>query len=140
MNTWTLGTNAYDGNQWTMRPELLGSMFLYLTLIATSGFTTFWRRVTLLILTIFSFANPDAPMTGVCFFTGAFVADLSLALEHSPLPRTWTNTVWPIAMAIFALFLGSCPEEGPEKAGWSSILYEVGILLFPGCTIPCQYH
>ena len=123
-----------------MRPELLGSMFLYLTLIATAGFTTFWRRVTLLILTTLSFANPDSPMTGVCFFTGAFLADISLALENSILPRTWTSSVWTIIMAIFALFLGSCPEEGPEKAAWSSVLYEAGILLFPGCITPCQRH
>lgn len=133
MKTWTVGSNAYDGNQWTMRPELLGSMFLYLTLIATSGFTTFWRRVTLLILATFSFANPDPPMTGVCFFTGALLADLSLVLENTTLPKTSMRAIWPFVLAIFALFLGSCPEEGPEKAVWSTGLYEVGIRLFPGC-------
>jgi len=123
-----------------MRPELFGSMFLYLTLIATAGFTTFWRRVVLFILTAFSFANPDPPMTGVCFFSGALLADLSLALENATPTKPSTHRIWPVVLATFALFLGSCPEEGPEKAAWSSALYEVGIRLFPGCILPCKYR
>ena len=136
----------YDQNQWTMRSEMVGSLSLYTALIATSGFTPVWRCAALVFMDAYCLYNPDTFYTGVCFFTGAILADLSLTLEDTSTSSTAQYTRGrglikivklglPIILAIFAVYVGSYPEENPDHYTWSKTLHQWGDYIAPGRTV-----
>lgn len=126
-------------------------MSLYTTLIATSNFTPLWRWAALVLMNTFSIYSPDVFYTGGCFFTGAILADLSPALEDSISSSTVQQTRhrglietaklgWPIILAIFALYLGSYPEEYEDSAAWSEHLHQWGLYFAPERMIKFVLH
>ena len=86
-----------------------------------------------------SFLSPDDVYAGVAFFTGALLADLSLAIEIDSttklsLPsggRKVLKVGWPLAVALIALFFASYPDHGAERSAWSNFLLQLGQNLFP---------
>jgi len=128
-----------------MRYELLGSMWLYLILGATSGFTPFWRRTILFAMNIICALVPDSVFSGVAFFTGALLADLSLVLEANNSMSTkricrqgrrFLRVVWPIGLFIVALFCASYPDHGEERMAWSHFLTRIAVAVFPNSITP----
>jgi len=81
---------------------------------------------------------------GTPFYTGTLLAELSL-LYSSSTPASSLRASsqrfhfrfcnlkgsWPIALALFALFLGSYPYNSPELKSYSRFLTYVGEVLFP---------
>jgi hypothetical protein len=129
-----------------MRSEMVCSMSLYTTLIATSNFTPFWRCASLVIMDAFSLYTPDTFYSGACFFTGGILADLSIALENSRSSSAVQQVrlrrliepvkfCWPIILAVFALYVGSYPEEHEDHAAWSQHLHQWGDYYAPKRTI-----
>lgn len=142
---WYTGRNYYEGIQWTMAIEYHGSMVLFLLLTITAAFTTYTRRLVFYIVLALGIYNGDL-LGEIPFFSGALLADLSLYLnsvDASTAP-SWSHKFpkfvrdyWPIAMAIFGLFIGSYPAVGPENSRWSQLLTDVGVALFhPSCIHP----
>ena len=127
--------------------ELRGSMSVYLALGTTSAFTPAARRAVFIILTTYSLFYGDF-LGDVPFYTGALLADLSLHLKSKtvspPLssPESGSHGLisivkgyWAIAMAIFALFLGSYPPDSPERAPWSEFLRRMAYSVNPAAGI-----
>lgn len=140
MQTWTIGQNEYDGNQWTLRAEMVESMSLYLTLIATATFTPFWRVVALVGMLMLGLHQPDLFYANVSYFAGAILAELSFIIPsggqvHWRLGRMgWVRLVGPVGLAILGLYLGSYPEEMEDQMNWSQKMHIWGVTYLPGCT------
>lgn len=123
-----------------MRYELLGSMWLYLVLGATAGYTPFWRRTILVAMTVVSCLVPDTVFSGVAFFAGSLLADLSIVLDvDNSVPslhvhrygRRFVKVAWPIALFILSLFFASYPDSGADRMAWSRVLTQIAVSLFP---------
>ena len=115
-----------------MAIEVHGSMMVYLALIVTASFTSFYRRIVFLILISYAIYFGDL-MGEIPFYTGALLADLSLYLnsqrnsEPTHVARFLSvRNCWPMAVVFFGLFLASYPPNSPELAGWSMTMYQVG--------------
>jgi len=114
-----------------MAIEVHGSMMVYLALIVTASFTSFYRRIVFLILISYAIYFGDL-MGEIPFYTGTLLADLSLYLnsQRNAEPHVARflsiRNCWPMAVAFFGLFLASYPPNSPELAGWSMFMYQVG--------------
>jgi hypothetical protein len=128
--------------------EVRGSMIVYLALGTTSAFTPGARRATFIVLTTYAFFYGDF-LGDVPFYIGALLADMALCLKNSSLsqPSLSSRTIgpyrlisivksyWPIALAIFALFIGSYPPDSPDRATWSNFLYRMAYSVNPAAGI-----
>ena len=127
--------------------EVRGSMMVFFALGTTSAFTPNARCATLIILTGYSLFYGDF-YGEVPFYTGTLLADMALCLKSSNLPQSLSSqtirpyslisiakSYWAIALAIFALFLGSYPPGNPDIAAWSRFLFRVGYSLNPAAGI-----
>jgi hypothetical protein len=120
--------------------ELRGSMAVYLVLFVTSAFTPVSRGVVFFGLTLYSIFWGDL-LADAPFYAGMLLADLSLVvgsndsskpISSSPLGRfVLIKSCWPIAMALFGLYVGSFPFGAAEKANWANNLQWLGYTLFP---------
>jgi len=113
-----------------------GSFLVFLVLTTTASHTILIRR-TILALTALYFFNSGEFLSTFCFFSGALLADLSLYLrayasdshssppQHHPKSR-WQAIIaehWPVALAMFALFLGTMPPEDQDFVKYSRLVY-----------------
>src|SRR5579859_1884660 len=134
-----MGVNEYDGNQWTLSAELVQSMSLYLTLIATATFTPFWRCVALVAMMILGLHQPDLFYANVSYFVGAILAELSFIVPSGGqvagrLGTTgWVRLLGPVGLAILGLYLGSYPEEMEDQMNWSQKMHVWGVTYLPEC-------
>jgi hypothetical protein len=104
----------------------------YTTLMGTARFIPFWRGFSLVMTIVWSYWTGDIFYTGVCFFTDAFLTDLSLVLpasQQDPTRGTINNRgftsiklISPLVITFVGYFIGSYPEEGQENAEWSRSL------------------
>jgi len=121
-----------------MPTELFASLWLYTALIATSGFTIFWRNVTLAFITLISLYLPDNSFARVCFFNGALLAELCLYIEENyPKLLSWEAKiprnplklfmfVWPVSLAIYGWTLGQRWEYLEIFGVWSRPMLRLG--------------
>lgn len=131
--------------QWTMAYEFRGSMMVYLSLVATSTFTSTWRVATYILLTVYSSLWGNL-LGDIPFYSGVLLADLSLVINSKS--QTVTGSVhgflghlrnnWVMVLAFFALFISSYPPEGGvELHAWSRLLASWGYMFFPSnCIVP----
>jgi hypothetical protein len=137
-----------------MSLEMRGSMLLWITLIPTMNFTTRWRVVVLLLGAFYFYCARDLALLFL-FYSGALLADLSLAMGStatlkSPSSPTFQRSrvctkqiikrYWPIVTAIIGLFLGCLPERNPDRQWWSRTLTEYGKAFFPEVGMPLNFH
>ena len=115
-----------------------GSLLVFLVLGVTASHTKFCRRWILFLSALYYLNNGDF-VSSFCFFSGALLADLSLTLRanasnsttsdatpsHYPRLRFRRHIIryWPIALAIFALFLGTMPPENEYYRPYSRFIY-----------------
>ena len=142
------GHNTYDPQQWTMRPELLGSMAVYIVLLAAVEFTPLCRAATLVLMAVLNFLTYDPCFTTVSFFLGALLADLYLVLEANEASRIpaamnkgdWRLQIlhsgWPFLLTLISLMCASYPSYYADRAAWSKFMWKVSISLFPNCKNP----
>lgn len=131
-----------------MAYELRGSLTVYIILVITSPFTPFWRNSTFLFLTAYSFVYDSDVLLNIPFYAGALLADLSLVVNANNFPtlRLWSGELriarlqrfiinrWPIMLAIFAFFVGSCPPFNADRTAWSRFIVQLfAPLIRPGC-------
>ena len=138
----------YDMHQWTLRPELLGSMSIYIVLLATMEFTPLCRVGALVMMAVWSFFNWDPTFSTTSFFLGALLADLYLVLEANDASRLankigyrdWRlqilNSRWPFLLTLISLMFASYAMYRPERSAWSNFMYHASISLFPLCKVP----
>ncbi|KAI9748487.1 MAG: hypothetical protein M4579_007209 [Chaenotheca gracillima] len=123
IRTWAYGENEYDGTQWTLILFLEGSMIVYTTLLATVHVKPAYRKGILIGLYIYSWISGMA-LKSMNIYTGMLLAELHADLGSdatSLLPRPV-----PVLMMILGLFLCGYPQDAPERAPWSSVLYHFG--------------
>ena|SRR5579859_2453924 len=127
-----------------MGPEMRGSMLLWITLVATASFTTRWRAAVLFLGAVYFYCARDVVVMFL-FYSGALLADLSLAIRANTLnpplsptfqgirfsPKRLIKRYWPIATAICGLFIASQPDRSPERLWWSRTLLHFGEAVFP---------
>jgi hypothetical protein len=120
-------------------------MFVYMTLVATTGCTVFWRRMVFLLFSWYFWmaGNPVIYFDAFLFFVGSMLADLSLSVGNNssvpPSPsiqsrrniRHHLTNSWPIALTIFALYLGSQASQHTDRKEWSNYLERIGKQIFP---------
>ena len=114
-----------------------GSLLVFLVLGVTASHTKFCRRWILFLSALYYFNSGDF-ISSFCFFSGALLADLSLTLRanasnsntsdavpsHHPRLRFRRHiSYWPIALAMFALFLGTMPPENENYRPYSRFIY-----------------
>lgn len=63
LSTWTTGYMAYDDHQWALLPLLLGSMLVYILLVATMFLKFRWRMLVYVIMLLY-FHQDGGPTTG----------------------------------------------------------------------------
>lgn len=119
-------------------------MLVWITLVATTNFTTRWRAAVLFIGVVYSYCARDVVVMFL-FYSGALLADLSLAIRANTLnapslptfqesrvnPKRLIKRHWPIAAAIIALIIASLPYRSPERLWWSRTLFNFGEAVFP---------
>ena len=104
-------------------------------------------RRAILVLTALYFFNSGEFLSPFCFFSGALLADVSLvlrtytsntyiSLQNSARRSRWQVILkehWPIALAMFAMFLGTIPPEAQALCGIfsSRLLLLLGTILLP---------
>ena len=122
--------------------EMRGSMLLYIALFSTMNFTPSWRLGALFALTLYFYFTRDV-VVGFAFFAGALLADLSIVLGNTTpsSPRIHSGEsfaghrlakkYWPIALAVFALFIGGQPDHNTDRTFWSRIVQNLGQMIFP---------
>jgi hypothetical protein len=124
--------------QWTLAIELRGSFLVYLTLVVTGSFTPFYRRVVFMIILSYTIYLGDL-LGENPFFFGALLADLSLSLQNKSVSASTSKSsnfqnYWPVALAIFGLYISSYPTNNAHLAGWSRFLTDVAHIIFhPDC-------
>ena len=130
--TWSVADNVYDRNQWTMSWFLTGSFALFVTLLGTVKTSSTYRAIVFFALFLYKWQCTDA-MIGMPIFGGALLAELSYsqALNNfralgSPLTKSL-----PLAIVGIGWATMSFPDIHPEWAGWSNLLLQAGIRLFP---------
>jgi hypothetical protein len=134
--------NRFEGVQWTMVYEIRGSMSVFLVLIITSSFTSFYRTTALVLLTAWSIVFDRDPLLAIPFYLGTLLADLSLVIDKNRSTSTLdirpklspTRIVrehWPIMLAIFSLFLAGYPPNSPDQTAWSQFLLNCAELIIP---------
>jgi hypothetical protein len=115
-----------------------GSLLVFLVLSVTASHTKFCRRWILFLSALYYYNSGDF-VSSFCFFAGALLADLSLTLRaYAPNPnisdaapihysrlrfRKHILPYWPIALAMFALFLGTMPPESESYRPYSRFIY-----------------
>ena len=129
-----------------MAYEIRGPMLVYLALVVTSSFTSYYRVATFVFLTAYSVYCGDL-LADIPFYVGALLADLALVLgNNSPAATGWSasrglrgivKNYWAIAVGLLGLFLGGYPPDSPERSSWSRFLLRWGYVFMPaGCTPP----
>jgi hypothetical protein len=125
-----------------MSYEIRGSMLVFQALAVTATFSPICRRAVFILLTAFFVYCGDL-LGEAPFFVGALLADMSLVIgkDNQPTsskviglyPRAFrvAKNNWPIAIAMFALFLSSFPTDSPERAAWSLFLDQFAVNYFP---------
>jgi hypothetical protein len=127
-----------------MAYEIRGANLVFLVLFVTLDFDPLYRRSAFVLLSMYAIYCGDL-LGEVPFYAGALLADMSLVIksyENSPLmssrgiailPRRFQSIkhLWPTAVALFALFVGSFPRDSPEQAGWATFLNDVAGTIFP---------
>lgn len=72
-------------------------------------------------------------MAGIPIYGGAILAELSM--DHKIIKfassRNITSRVLPFVMFIMGLYMYSFPSHKPKWAGWSRILNQIGLTVFP---------
>ncbi|KAI0007851.1 acyltransferase family-domain-containing protein [Xylariaceae sp. FL0662B] len=132
VSTWTRGSNAYDGNQWTLLPLLRGSMWVYTFIVATSYIRPQYRMVCSLIMFLYFYIASD-PAFGMQFFWGVFLCDL----QNHPPANEWLNYRPKLSRLLAAIFMilgcyvASYPEGHQEWATWSHYQFKVLKAILP---------
>jgi hypothetical protein len=131
-----------------MAYEVRGSMTVFLALIVTASFTSFYRITTIVFLLAYSVYTDTDVLANIPFFTGALLADISLVADNSPVLPIWdvkccgrrvggVKIPWPVFVFILGLYVGSYPPNSHEMRGWSEMLYRLGETVFPdACILP----
>jgi hypothetical protein len=105
-----------------------GSMLVFLSLTATSSFTSLARTCLLLVITIY-FYEANEVLSGFCFFAGVLLADLSLVLKNSEsshfISSVRSRKKWPVALTVISLFLASFPPENFDRAAYSRFVEKI---------------
>jgi len=128
-----------------MGPEMRGSMLLWITIVATAGFTVRWRAAVLFAGALYFYLARDLVLMFL-FYSGALLADLSLAMGTTATliassPPTFQRSrvcakqlikrYWPLVTTLIALFLAGQPDRSPERVWWSRTLLRYGQAIFP---------
>src|SRR5436190_3829856 len=107
-----------------------GSLLVFLVLTVTAAHRISVRRGILVLATLYFF-NSGEFLGPFCFFSGALLADLSLVLNaKTPNTNRYTPFLWqrwqsvvaekgPLALAMFALLLGTLPPENQDFLTYS---------------------
>ncbi|MGJ5046398.1 acyltransferase family protein [Bradyrhizobium oligotrophicum] len=93
------GTSAYNSNLWTMRPELIGSLFVFV--IGSFSATRMWRAIFYIAMAIWFWSDYL-----MLFSVGALFFDF-----HSELCRLMKSTVLRVASLIAGLFFFIATER-----------------------------
>ncbi|EPE08172.1 acyltransferase family protein [Ophiostoma piceae UAMH 11346] len=130
--TWTAGGNQYDANQWTMLPLLVGSLWVYVFLLATGFVRPRYRMMASMGMWLY-FVLANNPAMGMQFFFGVFLSDL----QNHPTANQWlaerprlARVLSPFFLVLGA-FVASYPEAHPERVGWANSLHNVLVAILP---------
>lgn len=153
LSTWTTGYMAYDDHQWALLPLLMGSMLVYILLVATMFVKFRWRLLIYLIMLLY-FHQDDGPTTGeflLFFFSsastdkdvtetfqsqcvyGMFLSDLSYEVSFKEFVNQHTlgRRVVSISLFVLGLLIAGYPGEHPEWATWSEYMHQFSQYIFP---------
>ena len=125
IRTFTVGSNGFDEIQWTMRPELYGSILVFMYCFLASRLQLKDRGLIAFILAIyFLFAQ-------IWYLTPFFLAILISECIVNGQKKYWHR--W-LSFVLFplGLYIGSYPEYQHENTTWSNQLHIIGSWLgFP---------
>ncbi|KAJ9648832.1 hypothetical protein H2201_005092 [Coniosporium apollinis] len=127
ISTWTTGWNEYDGTQWSLIYFLIGSMIVYMTMVATVLVTPRARKVVYVVLFSYAWMSgqdlAQSALTSMCVAVGMFVAELHN--EHGASATSVLPTPLPATIILLGMFLCSYPTDAVENAPWSSFMAQI---------------
>lgn len=147
--TWSSSENYYDHHQWAMMYILLGSMMVFLTLLATIRCSPFTRVMIFVILYLFNWTklerkcyssrpyligtnNFRSTALYMNVYGGAALAELgALSTQWSRWLDRLHVRVASYLLIFLGLFLCGCPERDYDWTSWSNALYHIGWHIFP---------
>lgn len=127
METWSIGWNEYDGTQWTLHLFLKGSMLVYTTMLATILVKPKARFIIYAVLYIFFWQLGTGlavgALMGLNITVGMLVAEL-----HNHYKDTATSVLpapIPALMILVGMFLAGYPQDSPQNAHWSHVMFKI---------------
>ncbi len=66
ISTWTVNSNIYDANQWTLLPLLLGSFWVYVFMLATGNLRPRYRMMAAMALWLYFLLANDGESESFC--------------------------------------------------------------------------
>lgn len=135
LSTWTTGYMAYDDHQWALLPLLLGSMLVYILLVATMFLKFRWRMLVYVIMLLY-FHQDGGPTTETfqtqCVY-GMMLSDLAYESSFKELveKHSWARKAVSAPLAIMGLFIASYPGEHPQWSTWSEYMRIAATYIFP---------
>ena len=133
-----------------MSYEVRGANLVFLVLFITLDFDPLYRRAAFVILSMYAMFCHDL-LGEVPFYAGALLADMALVIKSNEnssilssrkiglLSRRFGSVrhLWPMSVALFALYISSCPHDSQELAGWSALLWRIAPRIFPDSRMAC---
>jgi peptidoglycan/LPS O-acetylase OafA/YrhL len=143
LETWTIGWDDYDGTQWTLHLFLEGSMLVYTIMLATILIKPKARFIVYAVLYIYFWQLGEGKvqhtpcfaflltrlglaigaLKGLNIVTGIFVAEL-----HNHYKDSATSILpapIPAVLIVLGMFMAGYPQDAPQNARWSHMMYKV---------------
>ncbi|KAK2738378.1 hypothetical protein FQN57_007055 [Myotisia sp. PD_48] len=126
--TWVKADNKYDQPQWALPHLFLGSLYIYMVLLATANATPAFRLAAEVALWFWGWVARDS-IIQPNVYAGMILAELSFL----PPPKRSSNLVkvLPFCGVALGLYLCSYPDSFAEYAPWSRQLQQLGLNIFP---------
>ncbi|KAI9928898.1 hypothetical protein ASPWEDRAFT_169267 [Aspergillus wentii DTO 134E9] len=129
-STWIYGDNAYDQPQWALVYLFKGSLYVFMTLLATVNATPRFRLFTELVLYMWSWAIGDG-IVGLNVFAGMIMAEFSFHPIYKFPQTSRLPSILPSCLLILGLYLCSFPDQFYDQTPWSAQLAHIGGAIIP---------